>query len=253
MPRPVDEMIGELRNRWDSASRDTSTLTRASDLASRLPLVHRTGRAGQRWQSIFLDARLTGGAPGTQWERDVLGVDKATYFFWGCGAYPHGSVALLLESVPSESRCMATPFDTGGCEGGFFIRAGRALSEAESRSTLDRFTLDDGARVAEYGAHYITDLFDEPLEYVRRGQYSRPERPPVHELASPTDDRRAWTIEIRVDGDVAVPPERLKKVVLRRREQLRELPPRYRRLAAVSSREDDFGQGIADQVEQVLS
>jgi hypothetical protein len=180
MPRPVDEMIGELRSRWDSSSRDATASTRANDLASRLPLVHRTGRAGQRWQSIFRDARLEGNVPGTRWERETLGLSKTTYFFWGCGAYPKGTVALLLEGVPSEPRCSATPFDTGGCEAGHFLRSGLRPSEAERRAILDRF--------------------------------------------------------------------KLKKIVLRRREQLRELPPRYRRLAVVSSREDDFSQGIAEEV-----
>jgi hypothetical protein len=250
MPRPLDEMIGELRARWASASRDAITLSRATDLASRLPLVHRTGRASQRWQSIFEGGRLAGDTPGTRWERDVLGVDKATYFFWGCGAYPKGTVALLVDGVPPDPRCTATPFDTGGCGGGFFVRDGRPLSEAERESALDHFTLDDGVRVSEYGAHYIADIFDDPLDYVRRGQQSQPERLPVHELSSPTDDRRAWTIEVRVHGDVPVPPERLRKLVLRRRNQLRELPPRYRRLAVVSSSEseDDFGREIAEQV-----
>lgn len=151
MPRPVDEMIGELRNRWDSASRDASTLTRAHDLAGRLPLVHRTGQPGQPWKSIFQDARLEGRTSGTRWEREALGVEKTTYFFWGCGAYPKGTVAMLLDGVLPDPRCTATPFDTGGCEAGFFVRDGRALTEAESRSTIDRFTLDDGARVSEYG------------------------------------------------------------------------------------------------------
>jgi len=243
-------MIDELRSRWDSASRDATTLTRASDLASRLPLVHRTGQPGQSWKSIFQDARLKGKTSGTRWEREALGVEKTTYFFWGCGTYPKGTVAMLLDGVLPDPRCTATPFDTGGCEAGFFVRDGRTLTEAENWSTLDRFTLDDGARVSEYGAHYIADLFDDPLDYVRLAQYSRPQRPPVHELASPTDDRRAWTIEVRVHGDVPVPPERLRKVVLRRRNQLRELPPRYRRLAVVSSSEseDDFGREIAEQV-----
>jgi hypothetical protein len=188
------------------------------------------------------------GGAGNQWEREELGIDKASYFFWGCGAYPKGTVALLLEGMPSGVSCTATPFDTGGCESGCFLRAGQSLSDAERRATLDRFMLENGARAAEYGAHYIADLFDDPLDYVRLPQHSRPPRLPVHELSSPTDDRRAWTIEVRFHGDVPVPPERLRKVVLRRRDQFRELPPRYRRIAVVSSREDDFGQEIAAQV-----
>jgi hypothetical protein len=248
MPRPVDEMIGELRSRWDSSSRDIATSTRANDLASRLPLVHRTGRPGQSWKSIFRDAQLEGNAPGTRWERETLGVSKTTYFFWGCGAYPKGTVALLLEGVPSEPRCSATPFDTGGCEAGHFLRAGLRPSEAERQVILDRFTLEDGARISEYGALYIADIFDEPLDYVRLPQHGVPPRLPLHALESPTADRRAWTIEVRFHGDVPVPPERLKKIVLRRRDQLRELPPRYRRLAVVSPREDDFSQGIAEEV-----
>lgn len=248
MPRPVDDMIGELRDRWDAASRDATTPMRADGLASRLPLVHRTGRDRRRWQSIFQDGRLSGAEPGTQWERDELGIGKATYFFWGCGAYPKGTVALLLEGMPSGVLCTAAPFDTGGCGSGRFLRAGSPLSDAECRATLDRFTLEDGARAPEYGARYIADLFDDPLDYVRLPQDGRPPRLPVHELSSPTGDRRAWTIEVRFHGDVPVPPDRLRKVVLRRRDQLRELPPRYRRLAVVSSRDDDFGQGIAEQV-----
>lgn len=248
MPRPVDEMIAELRGRWDSASRDATTPTRASDLASRLPLVHRTGQDGQRWQSIFLEGRLAGVTPGTRWEREMLGVDKAVYFFWGCGAYPKGTVALLLEGVPSGIRCTATPFDTGGCGHGYFLRAGLPLSEDEIELTLDRFTLDDGARVSEYGAHYIADLFDDPLDYVRLPQQAPSQYPPIHELASPTDERRAWSIEIRFHGDVPVPPEQLRKVVVKGRDRFLELPPHYRRIAAVSSPEDDFDQAIAKQV-----
>jgi hypothetical protein len=152
--------------------------------------------------------------------------------------------------VPSGIRCTATPFDTGGCGHGYFLRAGLPLSEDEIESSLDRFTLGDGARVSEYGAHYIADLFDDPFDYVRLARYSRPQRSPIHGLASPTGDRRVWTIEVRAHGDVPVPPERLRKVVLRRRNQLRELPPPYRRLATVSSSEseDDFGREIAEQV-----
>lgn len=241
-------MIGELRGRWDAASRDATTPMRAADLASRLPLVHRTGQDRRRWQSIFQEGQLSGAEPGTRWEREELGIDKATYFFWGCGAYPKGTVALLLEGRPPGVPCTATPFDTGGCGSGCFLRAGASLSDAERRATLDRFTLEDGARVAEYGAHYIAALFDDPLDYVRLPQQSRPPRLPVHELSSPTDDRRAWTLEVRFHGDVPVPPERLRKVVLRRRDQLRELPLRYRQLAVVSSHADDFGQGIAEEV-----
>lgn len=243
-------MIDELRSRWDSASRDATTHTRASELASRLPLVHRTGQDGRRWSSIFRSSRLSGADPGTRWERKELGVDKATYFFWGCGAYPKGTVALLLEGMPLDVRCTATPFDSGGCERGYYLQAELPLSDAERRATLDRFTLEDGARVSEYGAHYIADLFDDPLDYVRLPQHSRPPRLPVHELSSPTDDRRAWTIEVRFHGDVPVTPERLRKLILRRRNQLRELPPRYRRIAVVSSSEseEDFGREIAEQV-----
>jgi hypothetical protein len=130
------------------------------------------------------------GGAGNQWEREELGIDKASYFFWGCGAYPKGTVALLLEGMPSGVSCTATPFDTGGCESGCFLRAGQSLSDAERRATLDRFTLENGARAAEYDAHYIADLFDDPLDYVRLPQHSRPPRLPVHELSSPTDDRR---------------------------------------------------------------
>lgn len=60
--------------------------------------------------------RLDGAAPGTRFEREIVGIERATYFFLGCGAYPHGSVALLLDGVPSEPRSTATPFDSGGCE-----------------------------------------------------------------------------------------------------------------------------------------
>lgn len=243
-------MIDDLRGRWDEASRDVTTPRRADELASRLPLVHRTGQDRRRWPSIFHEGRLTGAEPGTQWEREELDLDKATYFFWGCGAYPKGTVALLLEGMPSDVLCTATPFDTGGCGRGRFLRAGVPLSDAERRAILDRFTLEDGARISEYGAHYIADLFDDPLDYVRLPQRSRPPRLPIHELTSPIDDRRAWTIEVRAHGDVAVPPERLRKLVLRRRNQLRELPPRYRRLAVVSSSEseEDFDREIAEQV-----
>jgi hypothetical protein len=248
MPRAVNELLDELRERCESGGRSEAALSRAGDLAARLPFVHRTGRAGRHWQSIFENARLEAATPGTRWEQEALGIESATYFFWGYGAYPYGTVALLLERLPSDSRCTATPFDTGGCEAGHLRRADCELSEDERRSVLDRFMLVDGGRVSEYGAAYIADIFDDPIDYVRRPQYSQPDRPPVHGLTSVSHDRRAWTIEAQVHGDVAVPPERVIRVVLRSREQYRDLPARYRRLAVVSAQAHDFGQGIADAV-----
>lgn len=241
-------MINELRERFETAARDDRSFAQAHGVAARLPFVHRTGRAGRPWQSIFENGRLDGDTPGTRWERDTLGIQAATYFFWGYGAYPHGTVALLLERLPTDSRCTATPFDTGGCEAGYFVRADCDLSEDERRATLDQFMLDDGTYIPEYGARYIADIFDDPLEYVRRPQYSQPDRLPIHGLVSTSDDRRAWTIEAQVHGDVLVPPERLLRVVLRSRELYRNLPEGYRRLAVVPARSDDFGQGIADEV-----
>lgn len=168
----------------------------------------------------------------------------------GCGAYPHGSVALLLDGVPDEPRATATPFDSGGCEANKCTQAGLELNAEARAELLDRYMLDDGARVAEFGAHYIADMFDEPLDYVRRPRISQPDRAPVHGLVDRYGDRRAWTIEVQMHGDVAVPPERLVRVVLDRRELYGELPSSYRRLAVVPADDEgrDFDARIADEV-----
>lgn len=247
MPRNVDDVLAQLRRRLAERVGAEERARRAEQLAQRIPLVHRTGRRGP-WQDIFRAERLEASAPGTSWEREVLGIIEATYFFWGYGAYPHGSVALLLARPPTSVRSTAAPFDTGGCEAGFFESPGGPLSPDERANVLEAHVVDDGHRVVEYGGCYVAQLFDEPLDYLRRPQHSMPDHAPLHALRSPSGDRRAWTIELQVHGGVPVPPQRLVAVVVRRRAQLRLLPPQYRRITAVSSRADDFGQGIADWI-----
>jgi hypothetical protein len=248
MPRTVDQMLSEVQERLAATDRDGEALARASSVVERLPLVHRTGRRNRPWRSIFTNARIEAGEAGTRWERDALGVERVAYLFWGYGAYPHGSVALLLAESPAQPRSTAVPFDTGGCEAGHFEGPAGALDEQARAETLERYVLVQGERVAEYGARYVADCFDDPADYVRRPQHSLPDRSPVHGLRSMSKDRRAWTIEVQVHGDISVAPEQLAGVVLRRRGQWRELPTRYRRLARVSSRPDDFGQGIAEVI-----
>lgn len=247
-------MISELQDRHRAAERDDGAVARAQTVAARLPLVHRTGRAGRRWVAIFQNQRLDGAAPGTRFEREI-GIERATYFFLGCGAYPHGSVALLLDGVPSEPRSTATPFDSGGCEANHCTQHGEELSAEQRAELLDRYMLEDGVHVADYAAHYIADMFDEPIDYVRRGQLGQPDRAPVHGLRDRSGDRRAWTVEVQVHGDVAVPPERLVRVLLREREQYRDMPRVYqqsRRVAVPAEgagREfDNFDARITDAV-----
>lgn len=223
-------------------------MTTAQRLAPQLPLVHRTGRPGRSpWPTIFTNQRLDGDRPGTRYERETLAIERAVYFFWGCGAYPHGTVALLLDGVPTSPRSTATPFDSGGCEANLCLRDGGELDERERGELLDRFWLDDGTRVAEYGAAYIADIFDDPRDYVRGAQLSEPDRLPIHGLRDRSGDRRAWTIEVQIHGDVPLPPERLRKIVLRRREQVRDVAQPYRRLAVVPDIAD-FSQAIAHEV-----
>jgi hypothetical protein len=243
----VDEMLAELRTRWDTSPRDPNAIMAAQRLATRLPLVHRTGRLGRLPWTIFTNQRLDGDTPGTRFERETLGIASAVYFFWGCGAYPHGTVALLLDGVPASPHSTATPFDSGGCEANLCVRDGGELDEQQRAELLARYWLDDGTCVAEYGAAYVADIFDDPRDYVRRAQISDPDRSPIHGLRDRSGDRRAWTIEVQFQGDVPIPPECLRKIVLRQREQFRELPQPYRRLAVVPDI-GDFSQAIAQEV-----
>ncbi len=219
MPRSFKEMIDTLEevvsvdpNRKQSMEAARSF---AETSAARIPLVHRTGK-GKTWRTIFQSKQLTGCAPCTKWERESLKIDRATYFFWGCGAYPKGNVAILM-SVPGEVEFTAAPFDSGGCMKGFFLRSGREMSNDERIDILENYTLAESASFLPYCARFLAAHFRDALDYIRRPQNSEPDSKPYHGLESATQDRRAWSVEVRVHGDVAVPPKMPLRVVLYRK------------------------------------
>jgi hypothetical protein len=160
----------------------------------------------------------------------------------------------MLDAVPEDKESSVTPFDSGGCAGGCFLCSGRTMLEEERSEMLDNHTLIEGPSWVQYGASYLAAHFRDPMDYVRRPQMSTPDYKPYHGLESETGDRRAWSIELRIHGDVPVPPKRLARVVLQSRDLFGELPAPYRRLARVVSRDDsfDFCRGIGKSVADLM-
>lgn len=201
-------------------SRDAA-LPAARAVAGRISLVHRTAKrpvggaatedgaeAGRGWRRAFDEGRLAAGPVGTAWELDA-GVRRAVYLFLGAPAYPKGKVALLFDGAAEVHAC--APFDTGALAGGH-------ISGGGGRSGVDAGALfgaayGEGRALAELSAHWMAAHFDDPLDYVRAGQQQEPQRPALHGLRGEDGDRRAWTVEVQVHGDLPLEPS-LRRVVL---------------------------------------
>lgn len=181
----------------------TTTLAEARRVAARLPLVHRTNTPIKpsakeilRTGSIRVSDELTP-------EEEACGMRHAVYFFLGRAAFDKGNVAFLVNRHavahgPGTFSC----FDSG------------ALSKRYLRHAVD---MDEPARATHLANHscalrhlddvsgpFIAAHFNDPLTYVRAPQIAVPDYPAYHGLVSGNDDRRAWTIEARVEDAVAV-------------------------------------------------
>lgn len=224
-------------------------------LASAIPLVHRTGKNGSASRlSIFANQTIAAGVPCTECEKDA-GVTAAVYAFWGAGCYPHGNYALLISpSTFDVLPSTATPFDSGACAKGHLERRGEALdSPAERCRHLAHFTLSLKAiGIVTLGPEMACAHFENPWDYFRSEQNAPTDHETFHGLESPTNDRRAWTVELQCHADVPVPPSSLQGVIVAGRDLLADLPTSYLEIAAFSEPKS-IEEAVEDHCLAILS
>lgn len=265
--RSLEEMLGslELILRGDEARQDhaTRSVALASEVARRLPLVHRTNKPGEereqiKWQAILDSRTFAAREPCTGDREKAAGIPLAAYFFVGCGAYPEGLVGFVLETasvltLPSSF----TPFDSGSLTR-FAVPAEAALAAAWDEPSKDRF-LDDhvgpGRELVAFSGPYLAAHFREPLAYIRGGQRSDPHFPAYHGLRSTSGDRRAWTLEVQVHEDVVFRDggATLVEIVAARHALTLDIPDDLLFLTRVASPENEVLESIAEGIAERIT
>lgn len=165
-------------------------------------------------------------------QEHAVGRGRAVYLYAGSGVYPHGSVALLLrQGLVGVAPATFTPYDTGG------VDAGR-MDHPGTPEELYAAWCTDGRALAEVLPHYVAALFDVAEDYVRRVS-GAPDRPPPHGVTAKDGlFAGAWAVEVQVHAPIPVEPW-LEGVVVLRRDLLRRLPPRWRRVASYEAEPGD--------------
>ena len=201
--RPLEQMLEslELALHGDDARRAHAvrSFASASEVAQRLPLVHRTDKPGAEitWLEVLRSRLFVAGEPCTGDREKAAGIPRSAYFFVGCGAYPDGLVGFVLDAGSVLTRPASyTPFDSGSIEK-YAVPAEPTLAATWDGPAKDRFVADHagiGHELVAFSGPYLASHFHEPLAYVRGGQRSDPDFPTYHGLRSTGGDRRAWTL-----------------------------------------------------------
>lgn len=219
--RSLEELLGALHSRvsQEQERTDAARESKATALARKLPLVHRTApvSAPDRWRAILQSGRIRAGEPNTEREKR-LGSTRTAYFFFGHPAWPSGLTAFILRPLKDVlARATFTPFDSGGLTKHMVPVDPDAppLDEAKKEAWLAEYT-GAGVDVQAFGGPFIATHLRDPEAYVSSPQVSRPDWDAFHGLRSVTDDRRSWTIEVQVHDDVRLDPpeERIEALVV---------------------------------------
>jgi hypothetical protein len=258
MPRSLDELLARLEQALGGDAERSAAAgaarPAAEALASRLPLVHRTG-APRPWRAIFADRVLKAKDVGSAGER-ALGFERAVYLFVGCGAYPKGNVALIFApALAGRDDATFTPFDSGALDG-HCAPEGRdpGTWEADEKRQFLADHLGQGRDLGGFLGPFLAAHFRDPAGYVEADHVAEPDFPAYHGLVSKTGDRRAWTAEVQIHGDVPIPENpSLMTVLLNSKNLLLDLPPGAQRLVRLVRDDDDddqtrFAQFIAEYV-----
>lgn len=261
MPVSIEEAVAAIRARHgkelDAATLGARTL--ANRLGARAPYVHRTGKpGGPPWGRIFDEQVITAQLPSTSCERD-LGHTATVYLFLASGAYAQGNIAFVMarEAVLDQAGT-ATPFDSGGCFCNAPVLLERAStpfpSQAARCAHIRAHMLERSQDVGDFTACYVLAHFHDPSSYIRLPQIASTDRPVFHDLRSPTNDRRAWTIELQRHANLPVPPDRgrVLRVIIADRSLFSRLPPAYRRLAEIAEPRTTMEAAIAAFCEEVI-
>lgn len=220
----------------------------ARRLAPRLPWMHRTGRPGASWRTIFTTGRL---APSPVKPHETLdGRSLSVYFFVGACAFPKGNIVLVFHSTLPDwlSRATFTPFDTGSLAG--FAE----IDPADPSHTYYapwatpqhcRYLQDhtgSATDLNDYLPPYLASHFRHPPDYVTRPQLSSPDYPPYHGLRSTTGDRRSWTPEIQLHGDsgATLDSETLLEIFVLGKDRFDALPAIFKGMARLIEEDDSI-------------
>jgi hypothetical protein len=229
---------------------------RASEVAQRLPLVHRTNKPGDepaKWPEVLRSRTFAASAPCTGDREKAAGIPRAAYFFVGCGAYPDGLVGFVLDAPSVLTRASSyTPFDSGSIEK-YSVPTEPTLAAAWDGPAKDRFLaahVGPGRDLVSFSGPYLASHFHEPLSYVRRGQRSNPDFPAYHGLQCRVGDRRAWTLEVQVHEDVAFGAggATLIEIVAARPAQVEDMPDDLVGITRVASLENEVLESIAEGI-----
>lgn len=245
MAVPLATVVAPLQARYGGLLASFAPVPQAAAqrVARRAPFVHRLGKdGGPPWRQVFGGRELSASAPCTDCERAAGGM-RVVYFFLASGAYARGSIALIADNAFALSApSTATAFDSGACADHaqkWLDRSGAAFASESERCTFIAANKLANAHIDlyEFVESFLVAHFDEPVDYVRREQHSVPDRPVYHDLASPSQDRRAWTIELQRHASLPLPSdsECILRIVLADRDLFMAIPSEYRRFAAIAA------------------
>ncbi len=187
----------------------------AVGLARSLPLTHRTVTSGGPTLPQILERKsLIAGTPCT--DREVAcGIGRAVYFFLGCAAYPDGAVTFLVaQDVLLRLEGSYSPFDSGSLSDYARPSDPAAPWEDADKHAFLALHLGAGADAVSFCGEYVATHFHDPADYVQRGQHSLPDFPAYHGLVSATEDRRAWSIDVRLHADLELSDENTEAIVI---------------------------------------
>lgn len=173
---------------------------------TRVPLVRTEGKLFTDGEPSLTPERFVSCAPllvasrsnnAKQAEKE-FGFGASLYFYAGHACPDFGDAVLVYEpELTEEYGGGATPFDTGGLYLGYIHAEG--LSDGKSRRRYCQSHLIDlvdwRARLAEY----LRTYFSSSSAYVLGEGPLKDD--PTHRLQHPSNVRRAWTFEVRVDRD----------------------------------------------------
>lgn len=259
MPQKIEDLLEKLNHAvelYDSPERTTfaaRTPSGAEPYPFRLPLIHRTGDIGKGdVKSILRDGELRPPSQPSREELD-LGLEPAVYFFYGADAYDMGSVAFVYfpeteELYPSDF----SPFDSGAIASPPRLTSGvhgPGWEDSMVRQSFLREHTGAGTDLNEFAFKYVVAHFRVIQDYVKRSQEA-PDWPVYHGLEClEALDRRAWTIEVRVQKGIPI-KEAQAIVVDEAKVHVYKFPDECARLIVLVEPSQALEEVIADYVMQ---
>ena len=207
MPRALADLVALIDHDLDipplrRATRDAS-IAAATDLLSRIPWIHRTGKDADAVPEILRAGLLRPRAVATTAETQ-LEIEASVYFYLGAACYPYGWLVLWFQPQAINAADVFTPFDSGALARPHFdCPVESHWDELAHRVARLRAHEGGAADALQFASQYVAAHFHAPAEYVRRDSGDT-DFPVFHGLQSASGDRRAWTIEARAARNVSL-------------------------------------------------